>query len=195
MGILFTLLGFVIRTHINSSYVLLKFFNTQILLYFLYYWLCNKLGLTISIHSFIKNTFFLKYFDLFILMFLYYNTSYLNFIIFCLLSQLLYNLISIFLFKLLCIAMFYIYMKKVGFRSFVNLILHKFIYKMIILFIFLNINNITFYKLTNKITLYHTISFNNLKILTQLTSHYNLNLLKKEFFFFKFFNINYLNFG
>lgn len=195
MGILFTLIYLLIKIHVNWNFFLCKYTNTLIILFFSSYWIFNKLGLTISIHSFVKNTFFLKYMHILYLCFFVTYLAFLSIWTIILLLQLKLVWINIYTFKLIFLFLFFYYLndKKIKIKYIKNL--HKFIFLLIYVFGFINYNNITFYKLTQFTTIFYTYSFNLYKIITHWQTMSFLNILKKEFFFFKFINTHIINYG
>lgn len=195
MGILFTLIYFLIKIHLNWHFFLCKYMNTSIILFFCLYWIFNKLGLTISIHSFVKNTFFLKYMYILYLCFVIIYKSLLLKLTILLLLQLKLVWINVYIFKIISLIISLYYFNNVKIKLKYTKYLHKFIFLLIYVFGFININNLTFYKLTQLTTMFYTYSFNLYKIATHWQITHFLNIVEKKFFFFKFVNTHVINFG
>lgn len=195
MGILFTLIYFLFKIHLPLNTYLLKFFNLNILFYFICYWMFNKLGLTISIHAFVKNNFFYKYINFIYIFINFYYTSKLKLMTIILLIQLKFILINVNFFKFLFSIIFLYYFNYINIKYKIIKYIHKIFFICLYLFSLLNINNLTFYKITTTQQIFNSYSFTNYKILIQLKCICFINSIYKDFFFFKFFNFNILNFG
>jgi len=187
MGILFGLSYITVLYHTNIYFLTLYLYN-HCIIYMLVYWLFNKFGITISIHSFIKNTSILKYTTIYILVIFFNKLSWLILYTYLILTQIKFNLLSIMFFKLVLIYLL-LFFKKIIFKKITFKYLHHGFIYIYLYFNWVNLYNLTFYKKNNFNSYYITMQYHYFyfKIITTIHNNY-INNLKKNFFFFKFFN-------
>lgn len=188
MGVLFVLLCTTLLYHIKLSF-LNTYLYAQCILYIAIYWIFNKFGITISIHSFIKNTSILKYtINISLILFLKKVSFFLLYTC-IILIQLKFNFLSIFCFKLTLLYLL-IFSKKLIFKKLIIQIFHNFFVYIGVFFSFVNLYNLTYYKKNNLSNYHFTLQFHTYytKIITTVSMNFISNL-KKDFFFFKFFNM------
>lgn len=164
------------------------------------YFIFNKLGLTSSIHSFIKsssykNNVFYNYFILSIYFIYFFKKFFFILIIFSMMSiflnyQVIIILKLIFFFKI-CI---YFFFKKKKFKKKLNNLVHFLIKVFTILIIYYNYfnNSFLFY---NQLQFNSTNIFINYKFIVFKTQNFflkNIYIFTKSFFF-KTFNVNFFN--
>lgn len=194
MGILLILLIISLLAHLKfNKYINFYFLQLTILLV-INYWMLNKLGLTISIHSFIKNPNIYKYLYILLICISWFNIGLNNLINFILIFYITNMFLSVYTLKLLTLYIVVATNYYWFFKKKIYLFTHNLIYTIIYCFIGINIFNITYYK--NKKLNFYWINLNFTQSLAQINVKQfyinGLNNLYKEFFFYKFHNYNNL---
>lgn len=195
MGILFNIITNTIYVHFKKHthwHNLVKGFLAGLVLA---YWFLNKLGLTISIHSFIQNSSLNKYLYKLILLISIASISVILLINLTLLFYLTNMFLSVFFWKLLLVGSIIAFFKTKYFKQKHFSTLHKIIFTLLHFFFLINFNNFTFYKTKQtEINMFFNFIKSKWFVLHINTTNYSyLNNLKKDFFFFKFKNTNWVS--
>ena len=195
LGILFILVFLSSLIHFKKNYLWFFYINCYLVFVILIYWGLNKLGITISIHSFVKNNSVYKYFIILLGTYIIIGSPNIFNIVSLVYTLYISNIfLSIFFWKILmlCTSIWginiFFFKKKTtySFHFLINLILYQ--------LSLINFNNTVLYKnKRNNLDIINiSLDFSLIKLILVQKNKINCNLLKKDFFFFKFKNNNHI---